>query len=163
MPLGAPIGSGMGIRNPYNLAIIREQLTVPVILDAGIGTASDATRAMELGCDGVLLASAVTRAREPERMAEAMRRAVEAGRLARPARRRAGGRSPHATAAPRGAPRRRRRQPHPHGRHRAGGRSGHHPPAPPPPPPPGPTPATLPPSCATASMPGYGPALGPDA
>jgi thiazole synthase len=83
MPLGAPIGSGMGIRNPYNIAIIREQVTVPVVLDAGIGTASDAALAMELGCDAVLLASAVTRARQPEQMAEAMRRAVEAGRLAR--------------------------------------------------------------------------------
>lgn len=83
MPLGAPIGSGLGIRNPYNIAIIREQVSIPVILDAGVGTASDAALAMELGCDGVLLASAVTRAREPERMAEAMRRAVEAGRLAR--------------------------------------------------------------------------------
>jgi thiazole synthase len=82
MPLGSPIGSGMGIRNPYNLAIIREQITVPVILDAGVGTASDAALAMELGCDGVLLASAVTRARDPEQMADAMRRAVEAGRLA---------------------------------------------------------------------------------
>ena len=83
MPLGSPIGSGMGIRNPYNLAIIRDQVSVPVILDAGIGTASDAALALELGCDGVLLASAVTRARDPEQMAEAMRRAVEAGRLAR--------------------------------------------------------------------------------
>jgi thiazole synthase len=83
MPLGSPIGSGMGIRNPYNLAIIREQVSVPVILDAGIGTASDAALALELGCDAVLLASAVTRARDPEQMAEAMRRAVEAGRLAR--------------------------------------------------------------------------------
>jgi thiazole synthase len=83
MPLGAPIGSGMGIRNPYNIAIIREQVSVPVILDAGIGTASDAALAMELGCDAVLLASAVTRAREPERMAEAMRHAVDAGRMAR--------------------------------------------------------------------------------
>ena len=82
MPLGAPIGSGMGIRNPYNLRIIVEGARVPVILDAGIGTASDAAMAMELGCDGVLLASAVTRAREPVLMAEAMRRAVEAGRLA---------------------------------------------------------------------------------
>ncbi len=90
MPLGSPIGSGMGICNPYNLAIIREQVTVPVVLDAGIGTASDATRAMELGCDAVLLASAVTRAREPEQMAEAMRRGVEAGRLAYRA-----GRIPH--------------------------------------------------------------------
>ncbi|MDP9396398.1 MAG: thiazole synthase, partial [Actinomycetota bacterium] len=83
MPLGAPIGSGLGIRNPHNLALIREQVAVPVILDAGIGTASDAALAMELGCDGVLLASAVTRARQPERMAAAMRLAVEAGRLAR--------------------------------------------------------------------------------
>jgi thiazole synthase len=83
MPLGSPIGSGMGIRNPYNLAIIREQVSVPVILDAGVGTASDAALAMELGCDGVLLASAVTRAQEPERMAVAMRHAVAAGRLAR--------------------------------------------------------------------------------
>ncbi|MEX1176876.1 MAG: thiazole synthase [Nitriliruptor sp.] len=83
MPLGSPIGSGMGIRNPYNLAIIREQVDAPIILDAGIGTASDAALAMELGCDGVLLASAVTRARDPEAMATAMRYAVEAGRLAR--------------------------------------------------------------------------------
>ncbi len=83
MPLGSPIGSGAGIRNPYNLAIIAEQTTVPVILDAGIGTASDATLAMELGADAVLLATAVTRAREPVLMAEAMRRGVEAGWLAR--------------------------------------------------------------------------------
>ncbi len=83
MPLGSPIGSGMGIRNPYNLAMIREDLSVPVILDAGIGTASDATIAMELGCDAVLVASAVTRAEDPVAMAEAMRKAVEAGRLAR--------------------------------------------------------------------------------
>ena len=82
MPLGSPIGSGMGICNPYNLRIILEQATVPVILDAGVGTASDAATAMELGCDGVLLASAVTRAREPALMAEAMRQAVQAGRLA---------------------------------------------------------------------------------
>jgi len=82
MPLGSPIGSGAGIRNPYNIRIITESATVPVILDAGIGTASDAALAMELGCDGVLLASAVTRARDPERMAAAMRHAVEAGRLA---------------------------------------------------------------------------------
>jgi thiazole synthase len=82
MPLGSPIGSGMGIRNPYNLAIILEHANVPVILDAGIGTASDATIAMELGCDGVLVASAITRAQEPTAMAEAMRKAVEAGRLA---------------------------------------------------------------------------------
>jgi thiazole synthase len=83
MPLGSPIGSGMGIRNPYNLAIIREQVNLPVVLDAGVGTASDAALAMELGCDAVLLASAVTRAQEPAVMADAMRRAVEAGRLAR--------------------------------------------------------------------------------
>ena len=83
MPLGAPIGSGLGIRNPHAIALLREMVDVPVILDAGIGTASDAALAMELGCDGVLLASAVTLAREPERMALAMRQAVEAGRLAR--------------------------------------------------------------------------------
>jgi thiazole synthase len=82
MPLGAPIGSGMGIRNPYNIALIREAVTVPVILDAGIGTASDAALAMELGCDGVLVASAVTRAERPAEMAAAMRHAVLAGRLA---------------------------------------------------------------------------------
>ena len=82
MPLGAPIGSGMGVRNPYNLAIIREQVDVPVVLDAGIGTASDAAIAMELGCDAVLVASAVTRARDPGTMAEAMAHAVRAGRLA---------------------------------------------------------------------------------
>jgi thiazole synthase len=82
MPLGSPIGSGMGICNPYNLRIIVEQASVPVILDAGVGTASDAAIAMELGCDGVLLASSVTRAQEPALMAEAMRKAVEAGRLA---------------------------------------------------------------------------------
>jgi thiazole synthase len=83
MPLGSPIGSGAGIRNPYNLRIIVESATVPVILDAGIGTASDATLAMELGCAGVLLASSVSRAADPERMAIAMRRAVEAGFEAR--------------------------------------------------------------------------------
>jgi thiazole synthase len=83
MPLGAPIGSGMGIRNPYNLAMILEDAVVPVVLDAGVGTASDAARAMELGCDAVLLASAVTRARDPVAMARAMRHAVVAGRLAR--------------------------------------------------------------------------------
>ena len=82
MPLGSPIGSGLGIRNPHNIALLREQVQVPVVLDAGIGTASDAALAMELGCDGVLLASAVTRARDPERMALAMRYAVEGGRLA---------------------------------------------------------------------------------
>jgi thiazole synthase len=83
MPLGSPIGSGMGILNPYNLGLIVDRASVPVIVDAGIGTASDAALAMELGCDGVLLASSVTRAQDPAVMAEAMRRAVEAGRLAR--------------------------------------------------------------------------------
>jgi thiazole synthase len=82
MPLGAPIGSGMGIRNPYNLRIIREQLDIPLIVDAGVGTASDAALAMELGYDGVLLQSAVARARDPVKMARAMRLGVEAGRLA---------------------------------------------------------------------------------
>ncbi|SDZ62112.1 thiazole-phosphate synthase [Asanoa ishikariensis] len=82
MPLGSPIGSGLGIRNPHNISLIRETVDVPVILDAGLGTASDAALAMELGCDGVLLASAVTRARDPEKMALAMRHAVDAGRLA---------------------------------------------------------------------------------
>jgi thiazole synthase len=82
MPLGAPIGSGLGIRNPHNIELIVENATVPVILDAGIGTASDAALAMELGCDAVLLASAVTRAQDPVLMAEAMRKAIEAGRLA---------------------------------------------------------------------------------
>jgi len=82
MPLGSPIGSGLGIRNPHNIALIREAVTVPVVLDAGIGTASDAALAMELGCDAVLLASAVTRARDPELMAQAMRAAVTAGRQA---------------------------------------------------------------------------------
>jgi len=82
MPLGSPIGSGMGIGNPYNLRLIIEQASVPVILDAGIGTASDATVAMELGCAGILLASAISRAEDPARMAQAMRLAVESGRLA---------------------------------------------------------------------------------
>jgi thiazole synthase len=83
MPLGSPIGSGLGIGNPHNIALIVERAGVPVVLDAGIGTASDATLAMELGCDGVLAASSITRAREPAQMAEAVARAVEAGRLAR--------------------------------------------------------------------------------
>ena len=83
MPLGSPIGSGAGIRNPYNIRIIVEAAGVPVILDAGIGTASDAALAMELGCDGVLLASAVSRAADPELMAGAMRDAVAAGYAAR--------------------------------------------------------------------------------
>ena len=83
MPLGSPIGSGAGIRNPYNLRIIVEAAEVPVILDAGIGTASDAALAMELGCDGVLLASAVSRAGDPVLMAEGMRAGVQAGYAAR--------------------------------------------------------------------------------
>jgi len=85
MPLGSPIGSGMGIRNPYNISLIREAVRVPVVLDAGIGTASDAALAMELGCDAVMAASAIARAQDPVRMASAMRHAVQAGRLARTA------------------------------------------------------------------------------
>jgi thiazole synthase len=85
MPLGSPIGSGMGINNPYNLRLIVEHARVPVILDAGVGTASDAALAMEIGCDGVLLASAVSRAEDPAAMARAMRMAIEAGRTARTA------------------------------------------------------------------------------
>ena len=83
MPLGSPIGSGMGIRNPYNLSIVIEQADVPVVLDAGVGTASDAALAMELGCDAVLCASAISRAHDPAAMARAIRLAVEAGVLAR--------------------------------------------------------------------------------
>jgi thiazole synthase len=83
MPLGSPIGSGLGIRNPHNIELIVESAGVPVILDAGVGTASDAALAMELGCDAVLLATAVTRAQSPALMASAMRHAVEAGRMAR--------------------------------------------------------------------------------
>ncbi|MCX4098957.1 thiazole synthase [Nocardia sp. alder85J] len=82
MPLGSPIGTGLGISNPHNIAMIVAAATVPVILDAGIGTASDAALAMELGCSAVLLATAVTRARRPARMAAAMAAAVEAGYLA---------------------------------------------------------------------------------
>lgn len=82
MPLGAPIGSGLGIRNPYNIKIILETVTVPVIVDAGVGTASDAAIAMELGSDGVLMNTAIAGARDPVDMARAMRLAVEAGRLA---------------------------------------------------------------------------------
>jgi len=82
MPLGAPIGSGLGIRNPHNIELMVQAASVPVILDAGIGTASDAALAMELGCSAVLLATAVTRARDPELMAAAMKSAVIAGRLA---------------------------------------------------------------------------------
>src|ERR687885_208115 len=83
MPLGSPIGSGMGIANPYNIALIVEHASVPVVLDAGIGTASDAALAMELGCDGVLCASAIARAHDPVAMAHAIRAAVEAGGFAR--------------------------------------------------------------------------------
>jgi thiazole synthase len=83
MPLGSPIGSGLGIRNPHAIELVRDAVDVPVVLDAGIGTASDAALAMELGCDAVLLATAVTRAEDPVAMATAMRHAVEAGRLAR--------------------------------------------------------------------------------
>ena len=83
MPLGSPIGSGMGIVNPYNIALIVERAGVPVILDAGVGTASDAALAMELGCDAVLCASAISRAHDPEAMARAIRAGVEGGRLAR--------------------------------------------------------------------------------
>ena len=79
MPLGSPIGSGLGLRNPHNIALIAESCSVPVILDAGIGTASDAALAMELGCAGVMVATAITRCRQPVRMAGAMRAAVEAG------------------------------------------------------------------------------------
>jgi thiazole synthase len=82
MPLGSPIGTGLGIRNPHNIELIVKRATVPVILDAGVGTASDAALAMELGCAGVMLATAVTRATDPETMAAAMRHGVLAGRLA---------------------------------------------------------------------------------
>jgi thiazole synthase len=99
MPLGAPIGSGMGIRNPYNIALIRESVKAPVVLDAGIGTASDATLAMELGCDAVMVASAVSRAQDPVAMAAAMRVGVQAGRLAR-----AAGRIPRRTYATASSP-----------------------------------------------------------
>jgi thiazole synthase len=85
MPLGSPIGSGMGIRNPYNISIMVERAGVPVVLDAGVGTASDAALAMELGCDAVLCASAISRAHEPAAMARAIRLAIEAGVLARAA------------------------------------------------------------------------------
>jgi len=82
MPLGSPIGTGLGIRNPHNIELIVARASVPIVLDAGIGTASDAALAMELGCSAVLLATAVTRAQDPEKMAAAMRLAVESGRLA---------------------------------------------------------------------------------
>ncbi|MEH6651774.1 MAG: thiazole synthase [Motiliproteus sp.] len=82
MPLGAPIGSGLGLRNPYNIKLILENAKVPIIVDAGVGTASDATVAMELGCQGVLMNTAIAHARQPVIMASAMRKAVEAGREA---------------------------------------------------------------------------------
>lgn len=82
MPLGAPIGSGLGIRNPHNIQIILENANVPILIDAGVGTASDAAIAMELGCDGVLLNSAIAHAQKPVLMASAMKKAVEAGREA---------------------------------------------------------------------------------
>ncbi|MFQ5779733.1 MAG: thiazole synthase [Nitrospiria bacterium] len=82
MPLAAPIGSGLGIRNPYNLKIMMEALSVPIIVDAGVGTASDAAVAMELGCDGVLMNTAIAGAKNPVQMAEAMNYSVRAGRLA---------------------------------------------------------------------------------
>lgn len=82
MPLGAPIGSGLGIRNPYNIKLILENASVPILVDAGVGTASDATVAMELGCDGVLMNTAIAAARDPVLMASAMNLAVESGRAA---------------------------------------------------------------------------------
>jgi thiazole synthase len=82
MPLGAPIGSGLGLRNPYNLRIIMETVKIPVLVDAGVGTASDAALAMELGAVAVLMNTAIAEAREPVLMAEAMRAGVEAGRKA---------------------------------------------------------------------------------
>ena len=82
MPLGAPIGSGLGIQNPVNIRLIIEQTEVPVIVDAGVGIASDAAIAMELGCDGVLMNTAIAEAKDPIKMARAMKHAVEAGRLA---------------------------------------------------------------------------------
>jgi thiazole synthase len=94
MPLGAPIGTGLGILNPHNISLIIERAGVPIVLDAGIGTASDAALAMELGCDAVLLATAVTRAQDPVGMATAFRHAVIAGRLAHRS-----GRIPRRTAA----------------------------------------------------------------
>ncbi len=100
MPLGSPIGSGLGIGNPHNIELIVAEAHVPVVLDAGIGTASDAALAMELGCDAVLLASAVTRAQEPALMAAAMRHAVCAGRMAARA-----GRIPRRTHAEASSPR----------------------------------------------------------
>ena len=97
MPLAAPIGSGLGIRNPANIRIILETVEVPVIVDAGVGTASDAAVAMELGCTAILMNTAIAGAKEPKKMANAMREAVSGGRLAYEA-----GRIPrrlHATAS----------------------------------------------------------------
>jgi len=94
MPLGSPIGSGAGIRNPYNIAIVTERAAVPVILDAGVGTASDAALAMELGCDAVMAASSIFGAEQPAEMARALRAGVEAGHTARRA-----GRIPRRTHA----------------------------------------------------------------
>ncbi|MGH8508464.1 MAG: thiazole synthase [Gammaproteobacteria bacterium] len=82
MPLAAPIGSGLGIRNPYNIRTIVENAGVPILVDAGVGTASDAAIAMELGCDGVLMNTAIAQAKDPILMASAMRKAIEAGREA---------------------------------------------------------------------------------
>ena len=112
MPLGSPIGSGLGLRNPHALALVVEAVGVPVILDAGVGTASDVALAMELGCDGVLVASAINRAQDPAAMATAMRLGVEAGLPGPPGR-------PDPPALPRGALeplRRTGRPPHPSGR-----------------------------------------------
>ena len=94
MPLGAPIGSGLGLQNPAMISMLIEQAKVPVLVDAGVGTASDAARAMELGCDAVLLNSAIANATHPVQMARAMKAAIEAGRLARLA-----GRMPRRIAA----------------------------------------------------------------
>jgi thiazole synthase len=104
MPLGSPIGSGMGIANPANITLIVERAGVPVILDAGVGTASDAALAMELGCDGVLCASAISRATDPVAMAHAIRHAVHAGVLARGAGRIARRTHARASTPPQGMP-----------------------------------------------------------
>ncbi len=104
MPLGSPIGSGMGICNPYNISIIVERATVPVVLDAGVGTASDAALAIELGCDAVLCASAISRAHDPIAMARALKLAVEAGLLARAAGRIPRRRYAEASTSERGLP-----------------------------------------------------------
>jgi thiazole synthase len=104
MPLGSPIGSGMGIRNPYNLQLIVEQAGVPVVLDAGVGTASDAALAMELGCDAVMAASAIAKAEDPIAMGRAIALAVEAGFLARGAGRIPRRRYAEASTTPEGLP-----------------------------------------------------------